>query len=371
MEDKPSHVDETTVRSSGRIRPLSERARKIHRQKILVARANAAARQIEINALTEKAAHENELKELQRAMSRKKREIENERISVLLTVKRAKIQVYADTQHNGVLRSTSQRYSAMHRSLQKSGLTPLCQQDAVMDQCQMIETKSDIMSTIATSVNANRIPAAESRTSNSDPPTKAEDTHSLVRQEVASKLLKIGHDCTQEFAPLDCITREGNMPFAIRTRRMIGGKGNLNHTVDDAIYFNGGDTAAESRPVESCEFRDIRKELRCIVPEKESDIKYEAVQIIEKTQDVSLLFTEHCPYKSVQRIAILQQRVEGRRKLQEDSHSAEHTAKRDKRTDSVNHTQEPAPHRTTDIGKGDVKPRITRRYVFDPGGIDR
>ena len=301
MEDKPSHVDETTARSSGRIRPLSERARKIHRQKLLVARANAAARQIEINALTEKAAHENELKELQRAMSRKKREIENERISVLLTVKRAKILVYADTRPNGDLCSTSQ-----------------------------------------------------------------------------NQLLKIGHDCPQEFAPQDCITEEGNMPFAIRTRRIVGGKGNLNHIVPakesdikDAIYFNDGDTAAESRPVESCELRDIRKELRCIVPEKESDIKYEAVQIIEKTQDVSLLFTEHCPYKGVQRIAILQQRVEGRRKLQEDSHSAEHTAKRDKRTDSVNHTQEPAPHRTTDIGKGDVKPRITRRYVFDPGGIDR
>ena len=301
MEDKPSHVDETTVRSSARIRPLSERARKIHRQKLLVARANAAARQIEINALTEKAAHENELKELQRAMSRKKLEIENERISVLLTVKRATILVYADTRPNGDLCSTSQ-----------------------------------------------------------------------------NQLLKIGHDCPQEFAPLDCITEEGNMPFAIRTRRIVGGKGNLNHIVPekesdikDAIYFNDGDTTTESRPVESCELRDIRKELRCIVPAKESDMKYEAVQIIEKTQDVSLLFTVHCPYKSVQRIAILQQRVEGRRKLQEDSHRAEHTAKRDKRTDSVNHPQEPAPHRTTDIGKGDVKPRITRRYVFDPGSIGR
>ena len=327
MEDKPSHVDETTVRSSGRIRPLSERARKIHRQKLLVARANAAARQIEINALTDKASHENELKELQRAMSRKKREIENERISVLQTVKRAK-------------------------KLQK-------------------QMSQEMAETIATSVN-------ESRTSNNDPPTKTDDKHSLVRQEVAIKLLKLGHDCPQELAPLDCLTEDGNMPFAIRTRRIVGGKGNLNHIVPanesdikDAIYFKDGDTAAESRPVELCELRDIRKELRFIVPEKESDIKYEAVQIIEKTQDVSLLFTEHCPYKSVQRIAILQQRVEGRRKLQEDSHSAEHTAKRDKRTDSVNHTQEPAPHPTTDIGKGDVKPRISRRYVFDPGGIDR
>ena len=127
MEDKPSHVDETTVRSFGRIRPLSERARKIHRQKILVARANAAARQIEINALTEKAAHENELKELQRAMSRKKREIENERISVLLTVKRANILVYADTRPNGDLCSTSQNHSAMLRPIKRSTSTPLSQ----------------------------------------------------------------------------------------------------------------------------------------------------------------------------------------------------------------------------------------------------
>ena len=217
MEDKPSHVDETTVRSSGRIRPLSERARKIHRQQILVARANAAARQIENNALTEKAAHENELKELQRAMIRKKREIENERISVLLTVKRANILVYADTRPNGDLCSTSQNHSAMLRPIKRSANQPLSQEIAETDERQMAET-------IATSVN-------ESRTSNNDPPTKTDDKHSLVRQEVASKLLKIGHDCPQEFAPLDCITEEGNMPFAILTRRIVGGKGNLNHIV--------------------------------------------------------------------------------------------------------------------------------------------
>ena len=188
--------------------------------------------------------------------------------------------------------------------------------------------------TIATSVN-------ESRTSNNDPPTKTDDKHSLVRQEVASKLLKIGNDCPQEFAPLDCITEEGNMPFAIRTRRIVGGKGNLNHIVPakesdikDAIH-NDGDTAAEGRPVESCELRDSRKKLRCIVPEKESDIKYEP-QTIEKHEQVSLHFTEHFP-QTVQRIASLQQETEGRKTLKED----------------------------------DAYPRITRRYVFDPGGIDR
>ena len=261
MEDKPSHVDETTVRSSGRIRPLSERARKIHRQKILVARANAAARQIEINALTEKAAYENELKELQRAMSRKKREIENERISVLLTVKRAKILVYADTRPNGDLCSTSQ-----------------------------------------------------------------------------NQLLKIGHDCPQEFAPLDCITEEGNMPFAIRTRR-IGGKGNVNHIVPakesdikNAIYFNEVTLPQKAGRSSHANCVIVAKKLRCIVPEKESDIKYEP-QTIEKHEQVSLHFTEHFP-QTVQIIASLQQETEGRKTLKE----------------------------------GDAYPRITRRYQWRSQG---
>ena len=57
-------------------------------------KANAAAQQIKISALTEKAALEEELEQIQRKLNRKKREIEHERLSVLLRVKRAMIQVY-------------------------------------------------------------------------------------------------------------------------------------------------------------------------------------------------------------------------------------------------------------------------------------
>ena len=187
-------------------------------------------------------------------MNRKQRDIEHERISVLLRAEQAKMQVYADTQDNG---STSQLYYAMHRSLKKSASTPLCRQNAVMDERQMTAPKSDVMliaETIATSVNAIKIPT-EPRTSNSVPPTKAEYTHSLERQEVVSKLLKIGYDCPKELAPLDCVV------------------GNVNDTDDDTIDFNGGDAATEEGPVESCsQLRDSRKEVQCIVPANESKI---------------------------------------------------------------------------------------------------
>ena len=52
--------------------------------KIRDAKANAAARHIEIIALAEKAEQEQELEEIQRKLNRKKREIEHQRLNVLL-----------------------------------------------------------------------------------------------------------------------------------------------------------------------------------------------------------------------------------------------------------------------------------------------
>ena len=77
----------------------------------------------------------------------------------------------------------------MQKPLEKFATAPPCPHNAELDERQITAPKSDVMLTIATSVNANRITTE----SNRDPPTKAEDTHSLERQEIASKLLKIGY----------------------------------------------------------------------------------------------------------------------------------------------------------------------------------
>ena len=99
-----------------------------------VAKANAAARQIELSALTKKAEQEDELEELQRQLVRKKREIEHQRLSVLLRAEEAKIQVYADTQSDGVLNSPNQLYSAMQGPSGKSISAPSFPQNVVIDE---------------------------------------------------------------------------------------------------------------------------------------------------------------------------------------------------------------------------------------------
>ena len=132
--------------------------------KIRDAKANAAARHIEIIALAEKAEQEEELEEIQRKLNRKKREIEYQRLSILLRAEQAKLQVYEDTQPSGVVGSKSPLYSAIDRTTAMPVSTPLCQKNAEIVERQMTETKSDVMliaEAIATSVNANRIPVPE------------------------------------------------------------------------------------------------------------------------------------------------------------------------------------------------------------------
>ena len=346
-------------------------------------KANAAAQQIKISALTEKAALEVELEQIQRKLNRKKREIEHERLSVLLRVKRAMIQVYADTRPNGVLGSTSQNHSAMLRPIKRSASSPLCQEIAEIDEPQITET-------IATSVNVNIIPA-ESRTSNNDPPTKTEDKHSLERQEIASKMLTIETRRQQVLAPLNYVTGREIDPFAVQTSLEWSIPRGVDQRVD-------GDAIGSSIRILESDFGDG--------PKQEHLISQDDRLFLEKVgngkpQETDGHDSMPLPFRAKPRIDILQQRIEGRRKLKKDSHSAAYTAKRAKRTDSVNHTQEPAPHLTTDIGKddditrdrlatvtikggesyrpqmqptqadnlkeGDAYPRITRRYLFDPG----
>ena len=99
--------------------------------KIRDARANAAARKIEMSAQQEQLEREQELDEIQNSvLNCKKREIEQQRLSMLLRVEEAKLHVYEDTEkrentRRGILGSSSQLNSSMIKKQEMHVSTPL------------------------------------------------------------------------------------------------------------------------------------------------------------------------------------------------------------------------------------------------------
>ena len=144
--------------------------------KIRDAKANAAARKIEMIAQKEQLEREEELDEIQNILNRKKRELEQQRLSVLLRVEEAKLQVYEDTHREnmkrGVLGSGSQLYSTINKRQEVHLSTPMHQDNPEIVERQMASSKSDVMliaEAMAASVNANRIPVPEPSVFNGDP----------------------------------------------------------------------------------------------------------------------------------------------------------------------------------------------------------
>ena len=144
--------------------------------KIRDAKANAAARKIEMSAQQEQLEREEELDEIQNILNRKKREIEHQRLSMLLRVEEAKLQVYEDTQREnmrrGVLGSGSQLYSSMTKKQEVQVSTPLHMINPETVERQSAPPKNDvslIAEALAASVNANRLPVPEPSIFNGDP----------------------------------------------------------------------------------------------------------------------------------------------------------------------------------------------------------
>ena len=144
--------------------------------KIRDAKANAAARKIEMSAQQEQLEREEELDEIQNILNRKKREIEHQRLSMLLRVEEAKLQVYEDTQRENmrrnVLGSGSQLYSSMNKKQEVQVSTPLHMINPETVERQSAPPKNDvslIAEALAASVNANRLPVPEPSVFNGDP----------------------------------------------------------------------------------------------------------------------------------------------------------------------------------------------------------
>ena len=117
--------------------------------KIRDAKANAAARKIEMIAQKEQLEREEELDEIQKVLNRKRRELEHQRLSVLLRVEEAKLHVYEETQREnmkrGVLGSGSQLYSTINKRQEVHISAPLHQENPEIVERQMTSPKSEVM----------------------------------------------------------------------------------------------------------------------------------------------------------------------------------------------------------------------------------
>ena len=98
--------------------------------KILDARANAAARKLEMLAQLEECRLEEELEQLQAVQNQRKREIEQHRLEMLLRVEETKLQLYEETQkrenqRREIFGSGSRLYTALYKykKCDKSHLT--------------------------------------------------------------------------------------------------------------------------------------------------------------------------------------------------------------------------------------------------------
>ena len=83
-----------------------------------------------MSAQQEQLEWEQELDEIQNVLNRKKQEIEQQRLSMLLRVEEAKLHVYEDTQkrentRRGILGSCSQLNSSMNKKQEMHVSTPL------------------------------------------------------------------------------------------------------------------------------------------------------------------------------------------------------------------------------------------------------
>ena len=142
------------------------------------------------------------LDEIQNVLNRKKREIEHQRLSMLLRVEEAKLQVYEDTQQENMRRgvvSGSQLYSSMNKKPEMHVSTPLHMITPDIVERQSASPKNDVLliaEALAASVNANRLPVAEPSVFNGDPleyPDWKASFYALVESRVIPSQEKIHH----------------------------------------------------------------------------------------------------------------------------------------------------------------------------------
>ena len=143
VSDRSKHTSRRSDMSS-RHSNISDTSSKIRDSK-----ANAAARKIEMIAQKEQFEREEELDEIQKVLNRKRRELEHQRLSVLLRVEEAKLHVYEETQREnmkrGVRGSGSQLYSTVNKRQDVHLSAPPHQENPEIVERQRTSSKSEVM----------------------------------------------------------------------------------------------------------------------------------------------------------------------------------------------------------------------------------
>ena len=421
--------------------------------KIRDARANAAARKIELLAQQEQSKREEELDEIQNVLNRKKREMEQHRLNMLLRVEETKLQLYENSQKRGNMRrgmigSGSQLYSSMNKKQQIDVSTPLHMihpdREAVCSKVSKIETESMSSMIVPVWVSSKKNPDKEHLvyalldtqsdttfilektadklnarpevtrlstlsvrdstiqckkftdlrvrgystnvyvdlpttysmnfipTDRSHIPTNVtaekwshlrQISHQIPPMQDCEVGLLIGYNCPMALAPRNCVTGEGNKPFAVQTDLGWSIVGGLDHQEDvETIRSSCRSIVTEIKEMKPCTRQHAhRKEARCIAMPNDSEVKYENVHTIKMQEEVALpQCVEHFSrcHRAVGRIVILQQPMETRRNPDEvnaNSLSARETATLPKKIQSVPFMEEFAPG----LADGPKKDRCT------------
>ena len=421
--------------------------------KIRDARANAAARKIEFLAQQEQSKREEELDEIQNVLNRKKREMEQHRLNMLLRVEETKLKLYEDSQKRGNMRrgmigSGSQLYSSMNKKQEMHVSTPLHMinpdREAVCSKMSKIETESMSSMIVPVWVSSKKNPNKEDLvyalldtqsdttfilektadklnarpevtrlstlsvrdstiqckkftdlrvrgystnvyvdlqttysmnfipTDRSHIPTNVtaekwshlrQISHQIPPMQDCEVGLLIGYNCPMALAPRNCVTGEGNKPFAVQTDLGWSIVGGLDHQEDvETIRSSCRSIVTEIKEMKPCTRQHAhRKEARCIAMPNDSEVKYENVHTIKMQEEVALpQCVEHFSrcHRAVGRIVILQQPMETRRNPDEvnaNSLSARETATLPKKIQSVPFMEEFAPG----LADGPKKDRCT------------